>query len=595
MVEARTERRLAAVLATDLVGYSRLMGLDEEGTLAALKACRRELIDPKIAEYRGRTVKTTGDGALVEFASSVDAVRCAIDIQRAMPARNANIPPDKKIHFRIGINVGDIIVDGDDIFGDGVNIAARLESISQPGGICISDVVHQQVNGRVEAEFADLGEQNLKNIARPVRAYRIALDEARQETAAPTSVTATAFALPDKPSIAVLPFNNMSGDPEQEYFADGMVEDIITALSRFKELFVIARNSSFVYKGKVVDIQQVARELGVRYVLEGSVRKAGNRVRITGQLIDAATRAHVWADKFDGSLEDVFELQDSVTESVVGALAPSIHKAELERARRKPPDNLDAYDYVLRALPHMFANTPAEARLAIPLVQEALRLDPDYAYAHALLSGVAAQIFRSATGQERAELHKTAEEHARRALALDSDDDKVLTYAGWSFVIVAQDIAGGRAALERATKLNPNLAVALAYHGLALALTGEPAAAIGDANKLLRLSPIDPSRFLAWQAIAIARIELREFDEAALAAEKTIELNPRFPMAYAWALVAECGRGDKAKAEVRLRQLGEILPGFTGESLIGLFSIFPPAFRKRSLDLMRSQGLIANP
>ena len=596
MTEIWVERRLAAILATDVVGYSRLMGSDEEGTLAALKALRQSHIDPKIAEHRGRIVKTTGDGALVEFASTVDAVRCAIDIQRGMPALNADRSPDKKIEFRIGINVGDIIVEDNDIFGDGVNIAARLESICQAGGICISDVVQQQVNGRVEAAFVDLGEKNLKNIARPVRAYSVALGEAKPQAATLTAAAlsaSAAFALPDRPSIAVLPFNNMSGDPEQEYFADGMVEDIITALSRFKELFVIARNSSFVYKGKAVDIQQVARELGVRYVLEGSVRKAGNRVRISGQLIDAATRAHLWADKFDGSLEDVFELQDGITESVVGALAPSLHKAELERARRKPPANLDAYDYLLRAMPYVLANTPAEARQGIPLLMEALRLDPDYAYAHALLSAAHAQIFRSAAGQERADTQKKAEEHARRALVLDSDDGQVLTYAGWSLLITVHDIAGGRAALDKATQLNPNLAVALAYHGLALALTGEPQAAITDATKLLRLSPIDPSRFLAWQTIAIARIDLNEYDEAATAARKTIDMNPRFPMGYAWAIVAECGRGKKAQAELQLQKLGEIIPNFTARALTDLFGIFPPAFKKKSLDLMRGQGLIA--
>jgi TolB-like protein/class 3 adenylate cyclase len=592
----KVERRLAAVLAADVVGYSRLMGGDEEGTLGALKTLRKAVLDPKLTEHRGRVVKTTGDGILAEFGSTVDAVRCAIDIQRAMSARSAGLPPEKKIEFRIGINVGDIIVDGDDIFGDGVNVAARLESISPAGGICISDVVHQQVSGRVEIRFTDLGEQTLKNIARPLRVYSIALDELGPPTApvsaAAASVAPAALGLPDKPSIAVLPFNNMSGDPEQEYFADGMVEDIITALSRFKELFVIARNSSFVYKGKSVDIQQFARELGVRYVLEGSVRKAGNRVRITGQLIDAATRAHLWADKFDGSLEDIFALQDGVTESVVGALAPTLHKAELERARRKPPDNLDAYDYVLRALPHIFANTPPEARTAIPLLTEALRLDSNYAYAHALLSGATAQIFRSAAGQERAALRKTAEQHARRALTLDSDDSRVLTYSGWSLLIM-QDVARGRAALDKATLLNPNLAVALAYHGIALALTGEPEAAISDASKLLRLSPVDPSNFLAWQAIAVARIDLGEYDEAAIAVQKTIDINPRFPMGYAWGIVAECGRGDKAQAENRLRQLGEILPGFTAEGLPEMFSMFPPVFRDKSLGLIRSHGLIA--
>lgn len=592
MASERVERRLAAVLAADVVGYSRLMGGDEEGTLGALKALRNSLIDPKLAEHRGRIVKTTGDGVLVEFASTVDAVRCAIGIQRAMHARNADRPPDKKIEFRIGINVGDIIVDGDDIFGDGVNVAARLESISPAGGICVSDVVHQQVNGRVETAFTDLGEQSLKNIGRPVHAYCIALYEAPAHTDATATGPLPTLILPDKPSIAVLPFQNMSGDPEQEYFADGMVEDIITALSRFKELFVIARNSSFVYKGKAVDIQQVARELGVRYLLEGSVRKAGNRVRITGQLIDAATRAHLWADKFDGALEDIFALQDGVTESVIGALAPTLQKTELERARRKPPDNLDAYDYVLRALPHIFANTPLEARTAIPLLTEALRRDPDYALAHALLSGAHAQIFRSAVGQERADTQKTAEEHARRALALDSDDSRVLTHAGWSLLIVAHDLTRGRAALDKATLLNPNLAVALAYHGIALALTGEPEAAIRDANKLLRLSPVDPHNFLAWQAIAVAKIDLNEYDAAATAAQKTIDINPRFPMAYAWALVAECGRGDKAQAEARLRQLSESLPGFTAVGLPELFSMFPPVIRDKSLGLMRSQQLI---
>ena len=384
----------------------------------------------------------------------------------------------------------------------------------------------------------------------------------------------------------------MSGDPEQEYFADGMVEDIITALSRFKELFVIARNSSFVYKGKAVDIQQVARDLGVRYVLEGSVRRSGARVRITGQLIDAATRAHLWADRFDGSLEDVFELQDSVTESVVGALLPSLHKAEVERVRRKPPANLDAYDYVLRALPHVLANTPPEVHEAIRLLREALRLDPDYAYAHSLLSNGFGQIYRSAGGQERAEMQRAAEEHARRALVLGGDDAAVLTYAGWVLLITGADVAGGRAALDTATRLNPNLAIALAYRSVALALTGEPQGAIEDATKALRLSPVDPSGYLAVAGVVIARIVLDQYDEAAIAARRAIEMNPRFPMAYAWAIVAECGRGDKQQAELRLEQLAEVLPGFTSEGLPGLFSIFPPAVRKKALDVMRARGLI---
>src|SRR5665811_2381808 len=311
MAEARVERRLAAILAADVAGYSRLMGVDEEGTLAALKADRREIIDPKIAEHRGRIVKTTGDGALVEFASSVDAVRCAMEIQRALAERNAAIPEDRRIEFRIGINVGDIIVDENDIYGDGVNIAARVETLASPGAICRSENAYQQMKGKLTLVVSDMGEQQLKNIAQPVRVYRVRLDGATA-TVAPT--------LPDKPSIAVLPFANMSGDPEQEYFADGISEDIITGLSKLRWFFVIARNSSFIYKGNAVDVKRVARELGVRYVLEGSVRKSGNRVRITAQLIDAATNNHIWADRYDGELTDVFALQDEITKKVVAAI-----------------------------------------------------------------------------------------------------------------------------------------------------------------------------------------------------------------------------------------------------------------------------------
>src|SRR5437868_226276 len=324
------------------------MGADEEGTLARLKAVRKDLVDPTIASHRGRIVKTTGDGMLVEFASAVDAARAAVEVQRSMAAQNAAVPQETKIEFRIGIHVGDIIIDDNDIFGDGVNIAARLEGIAEPGGVCISDDAQRQVRGKVEGTFDDMGPQALKNIAEPMRAWRMRLAGAAVPAAKPD--TAPALALPEKPSIAVLPFQNMSGDPEQEYFADGMVEDIITALSRFKSLFVIARNSSFVYKGKAVDIKQVGRELGVRYVLEGSVRKAGNRVRITGQLIEAASGRHLWADKFDGALEDVFGLQDQITTSVVGLLAPTLEQAEIERAKQKPTDRLDSYDLYLRGM-----------------------------------------------------------------------------------------------------------------------------------------------------------------------------------------------------------------------------------------------------
>jgi adenylate cyclase len=346
------ERRLAAILAADVAGSCRLIGVDEEGTLAQLKALRKTLFDPKVTNHRGRIIKNTGDGALVEFGSVVDAVRGAVEIQRGMAEQNIDVPQVKRIEFRIGIHVGDIIIEDDDIFGDGVNIAARLEGIAEPGGVSISDDVHRQIRGKVDITFEDMGSQSLKNIAEPMRVWRARIGPITSSATLtkPPTQTALPLALPDKPSIAVLPFENMSGDPEQEYFADGMVEDIITALSRSKSLFVIARHSTFTYKGKAVDIKQVGRELGIRYVLEGSVRKAGNRVRITGQLIEAATGAHLWADRFDSQLEDVFDLQDQVTSSVIGAIFPQLERAEIERAKRKPTESLQAYDYYLRAL-----------------------------------------------------------------------------------------------------------------------------------------------------------------------------------------------------------------------------------------------------
>ena len=373
------------MLAADVAGYSRLMGADEEGTVARLKSLRKTLIDPKIAEHRGRIVKTTGDGMLVEFASAVDAARCAVEVQRDMAGQNVEVPQDSRIEFRIGIHVGDIIIDNDDIFGDGVNIAARLEGIAEPGGVCISDDAHRQVRGKVDFSYADMGLQALKNIAEPMHVWRMRLAGGPSSVAFQSyTMPAQSLALPDRPSIAVLPFQNMSGDAEQEYFADGIAEDIITALSRFKSLFVIARNSSFTYKGKAVDIKQVGRELGVRYVLEGSVRKAAGKVRITGQLIDAATGVHLWADRFDGSLEDIFELQDQVTSSVVGAVAPKLEEAEIERAHRKPTEMLDAYAYYVRGLAKISQYTRPTNVEALRFFNDAIALDPDYASAHAM-------------------------------------------------------------------------------------------------------------------------------------------------------------------------------------------------------------------
>ena len=464
-------RRLAAILAADVAGYSRLMGADEEGTLERLKALRRELFDPKIAEHHGRIVKTTGDGMLVEFASVVAAVRCAVEVQQAIAERNTGVGADNRIELRIGINLGDVIVEGDDLYGDGVNIAARVEALADAGGVLVSNTVYDHVRDRLPFVFEDLGEQRVKNIARPVRVYRIR-DAAAKPTAPP------ALPLPDKPSIAVLPFANMSGDPEQEYFADGMVEEITTAISRLPWLFVIARNSSFAYKGKAVDLKQVARELGVRYVLEGSVRKAGNRVRITGQLIDTATGAHIWADRFDGALDDIFELQDHVASGVVGAIEPKLRLAEIERASRKPAEGLDVYDLYLRALALSHKLTPETNREAIRLLHQALEIDPSYAPA----AGLAAYCYHdqksqgwvAPTGPEVAEGVRLA----RRAIEAGMTDPDTLWMAGFAMAYLAAEHATAIAAISRALVLNPNCAHAWGYKGLVESYLGQADQAI---------------------------------------------------------------------------------------------------------------------
>jgi adenylate cyclase len=587
----RAERRLAAVLAADVAGYSRLMGADEEGTLRILKAHRQTVFGPQVAGHRGRIVKTTGDGLLVEFGSVVDAVECACAIQAALARHNADVPVERRLEFRIGINLGDVIIDGDDIYGDGVNIAARLEGLAEPGGICVSAAVRDQLRDKRALYFEDLGEHAVKNIARPLRVYRLAAIEGDGTT--PDAVSpAPVPALPERPSIAVLPFTNMSGDSEQDYFADGMVEDITTALSRFKELFVIARNSSFVYKGRPVDVQKVARELGVRYVLEGSVRKAGARMRITGQLIDVATRAHLWADRFDGEIEDVFALQDRVTERVVGALLPTLRQAEIERARRKPPASLGAYDHVLRALPHIVANTVAQAEAAAKVLNEALRLDPQYAHAHALLAHAHGQVFRSAMGPAREEARIQALAHAQEAIRLGSSDSAVLAPAGFMLMIADKDVTGARAALDTAVALNPNSATAFTYRALVLAIAGEPEAAIDDAYCALRLSPLDPLSYLPHMAILIAHLWRREYDDAIAAGHKAIDLAPRYPMGYAWVIVAECERGNAAEAERQTRRLAEVLPGFTPPMLVKLFEIFPDPVTAKCLSALRAAGVI---
>jgi adenylate cyclase len=403
----RVERKLSAIFAADVEGYSRLMGRDEVGTLRTLNAYRVS-IDNLIASHRGRIFSTAGDSVLADFPSAVDAVDCAVEIQEAVGKENTDRSPDEQMWFRIGIHVGDIIVQGDNLFGDAVNIAARLEGLADPGGICVSGTVRDHIGTKLAVGFVDIGPQEVKNIAQPIKAYRIS-----SETSPAIPIIGSSLPLPDKPSIAVLPFQNMSGDPEQEYFADGMVEEIITALSRIRWLFVIARNSTFIYKGRSIDVKQIGRGLGVRYVLEGSVRKAAGRVRITAQLIEAMTSTHLWADRFEGSLEDVFELQDRVAISVAGVMEPTLRQAEIERARRRRPESLDAYDLYLRALPHAFTAMPGDADKALALLGKAIELEPDYAAAHAIIAWCHEQ--RYLRGGLHEETKAAALYHAREA------------------------------------------------------------------------------------------------------------------------------------------------------------------------------------
>ena len=557
MAEQRVERRLTAIFAGDVAGYSRLMGADEEGTLSRLNAHRREFLEPKIAEHRGRIVKRTGDGILIEFGSAVDAARCAVEIQRGMAERNVLVPRNERIEFRIGVHVGDILIEEGDIFGDGVNIAARLEGIAEPGGICLSDDAYRQVRGKLDASFQDTGEQELKNIARPVRVYRLQLAGAALETAVPS--------LPDKPSVAVLPFQNMSGDPEQDYFADGIVEDIITGLSRIKWLFVIARNSTFVYKGQVLDVKKIGRELGVRYLVEGSVRKAGNRIRITGQLIDTSTGAHIWADRYDGALDHIFDLQDRITASVIGAVEPNLRQAETERAKRKRPDSLDAYDLYLRAFPHAYANTPEDSREALRLLDQALRLEPTYAAAHAIAAWCHEQLYHRGGFREE---DKTATlRHSALAIAHGADDATALCMAGFAMALVSRDFEAGISAIDRSLALNTSYAAGFAYSAILRAFAGQYETAIEHALRAIRLNPLDPMGAQPYISLVFAYLPLGRFEEATAAATKAVQLNPKFSIAHALQVVTlvKLGRLDAARAATA-RLLG-LMPEFNVDML----------------------------
>jgi adenylate cyclase len=559
LAEERVERRLAAILCADVVGYW-LMGGDDERTLAALKSHRRELIDPLIDQHRGRIFKTTGDGMLIEFASVVDAVRCAVVVQLGMEDRTANLPESERIRFRIGINLGDVMVDEGDMFGDGVNVASRIEALAAPGEICVSASVREQVGEKLPIGFADMGEHGVKNIARPVRVYRVE-ERAVSRTGAVDDPTRMPLALSDRPSLAVMPFTNMSGDPEQEYFVDGIVEDIITGLSRIKRLFVIARNSTFTYKGRAVDLKQVGRDLGVRYILEGSLRKAGNRIRLTAQLIEAASGTHVWAERYDRALDDIFTVQDEITLSVVGAIEPSLRQAEVERAQRKRPDSLDAYDLYLRALPHLRASMPGDADKALALLGQALALQPDYPAAHAAVAWCH-EVRYMRGGLHEAD-KEAALEHARTAIEAGADDAETLAVAGFAIGLVAHDYETAMNAIERALQINGSSAWALGGGAVILGHAGQTARAIEYAERAFRLSPLDPEIWYPYIGLAIAHCAAGNWEDAIAACRHTIRANPRFSLPHVLqaAALSFLGRWDEARAAAR--RVPELEPGFT--------------------------------
>jgi len=538
------ERRLTTILAADVVGYSRLMGEDEAGTLVALKAHREAAINPKIAAHNGRIVKLMGDGLLTEFASVVEAVACAVEIQGAMAERNAEVPEDRRIQFRIGINVGDVMVEGDDIYGDGVNIAARLEGLAEPGGICVARNVFNQVKGKIDTAFEDLGEKEVKNIAEPVQVYRVSLS--LPETAAlKTGKTAPTLALPDKPSIAVLPFDNMSGDPDQAYFSDGMTEDIITELARFRSLFVIARNSSFAFRDRAVDVAEIGRQLGVQYVVEGSVRKAGNRVRVTAQLIDAATANHIWAERYDRDLDDIFAVQDEVVRTVVATLAGRLEQAGRESAKQKPPSNLGAYDFFLRGRNHFYHMSIGDNRIAQEMFAKAIELDPGYAPAHA---GLAKSNFLDWFGGWSADLQASLQQGvalAEKAVALDDTDSRTHTALGWAR-LASRDYDPARFHLERALALNPSDTRAIVHFSRFLECTGEPDEAIDRLFDADRLNPFGKHGLYKGMAYYTAR-------DYVAAIQALTSLRDPVALVRAWlaACYAQAGREDEARAEAR--------------------------------------------
>ncbi len=577
------ERRLAAILAADVAGYSRLMGADEVGTLRRLQSHRRELIDPTIAEHHGRIVKTMGDGLLVEFASVVDAVECAVDVQRGMARRNADEPEARRIVLRIGVNLGDIIVEDGDIYGDGVNIAARLEGLAAPGGVCISRAARDQVRDKLSVGLVDMGEHEVKNIARPVRTFHVALEG----VAAPALQAAEPPApiLPAKPSIVVLPFANMSGDKEQEYFVDGITEDIITELSRFRALFVIARNSAFAYKGQTLNLQQVGRDMGVRYVIEGSVRKAGNRLRISVQLADATSGEQLWAERFDRELEDVFALQDEITARVIGALPSRLEAADLEHARRKPTDNMEAYDCLLRGKDHHHRGTPEDNARALEMLDQALALDPEFAEAHAWKACTLGQAWGRGYKENSDEVLAQVLAAAETSRALEDDDcecHRVLS----DVHIIRGDHERALAHHEKAFALNPNDPRIVSQRGELLTWIGRAEEGAAWIEKAMLLDPHSAERHAGNLATALHGAG--RYDDA-IAAFKRVAKRSAGHCASLAACCARVGRHDEAKAHAA--EVLEQKPDFSIEAHVNSLPYMEEEDREHHREDLREAGL----
>jgi adenylate cyclase len=591
MVEDRVHRRLAAILAADVAGYSRLMGNDEEGTLAALKTSQREVIDPKVSEHRGRIVNSPGDSVLIEFASAVDATQCAVEIQKEMAKRNSVIPGDRRVEFRIGINVGDVIVDNNDnIYGDGVNIAARVESLARPGALCLSEDAYKQIKGKLAIHVSDMGEHQLKNIALPVRIYHVQLDG--NVAKLDGNVAKTAPALPDKPSIAVLPFSNMSGDPEQEYFADGMTEEIITALSKVHWFFVISRNSSFTYKGKAVELKQAGRELGVRFFLEGSIRRAGSRMRVTAQLIDAISGHHLWAERYDRNIVDIFVVQDEITEQVVSAIAPRLYAVEGLRAKRKPPDSLDAWECVVRALSLMNNRTESEVSAAQELLQKAIVLDPSYALAYALLSFVTTLGVHM--GWDRENVLASAWDNAHKALQLDADDPWAHLALGYVLVWRKQ-VPDALVEYEKALAINPNFAIAYYLIALANVFLGRSDEALVHADTAARLSPRDllaRGHAGVYNAVrATAYFVSGQYRDSIEYARKAIAESPNLVPAHRMLVISSALAGEVEEAKLALEVLKHLTPEISLKRAEQMTPIVRDQDRRRYLEGLRLAGL----